>query len=576
MRTEDTTLTAAQLAGGDALCKLVLTSGVTEKIYGVDTDNRILDLRHTEEEWSQTAQVVVDNRDGTLTTLALEGYKGVISYGYHTAGEDPEDEYSAAAPLTVIAQKADRMQGELVMSFSLAGLFNMFGEDKASEVYSPDDANGDTVKDILDAVVAGSGTGGLDCFDHCTEHTITYDASYDDSIIDTFKPADYFSVGLNESRLSVIRKLLRFTKCKARVENTGGTATIHIFNPADGIIHYISGSTYNYEYNDAVAGHNFFDKSVRKRLVIPNKVVVSNHPDHEDSYSGTATDTDSYDALGFWLPEYVYARPANNTIAGLIAAARLQNYQLARERGHGHAMMNVYQEVMDFVLITDSWAADSRKGNIGALTRTYRLTGSPRDFGFEFRFGDLALEGLAGTISPSTPIVTPGKRARQPSYNIVMMDEIERLGSIISELMALTNSILNYLSEMAWREVIPKLHVTDQLIIPVWIPAIPTSTTQAITVFTDTTATGNGTITSLGVPNPTQYGVCWDTSTSPTTTDSESGKWGKTEEGAATETGAFTTSMTGLSASTKYYVRAYATNTTGTGYGTEVDFTTTA
>ena len=182
MRTGDvtSTLTAAQLAGGDALCKLALTkANQTDRTYSDSSTNRILDLRHPEEEWSQTAQVVVDNRDGNLTDLELQGYKGIISKGYTTSAGD---EYSATAPLTVIAQKADRMQGELVMSFSLAGLFNMFGEDKASEAYTPDDANGDTVKDVLDKVVGAT----LDCFDHCESHTITYDASYDDSIIDTF------------------------------------------------------------------------------------------------------------------------------------------------------------------------------------------------------------------------------------------------------------------------------------------------------------------------------------------------------------------------------------------------------
>ncbi|MBU4319376.1 MAG: hypothetical protein KKF30_19115, partial [Proteobacteria bacterium] len=41
-------------------------------------------------------------------------------------------------------------------------------------------------------------------------------------------------------------------------------------------------------------------------------------------------------------------------------------------------------------------------------------------------------------------------------------------------------------------------------------------------------------------------------------------------------TGAFTSSMTGLSSITTYYVRAYATNGAGTVYGNEVNFTTAA
>ncbi len=41
---------------------------------------------------------------------------------------------------------------------------------------------------------------------------------------------------------------------------------------------------------------------------------------------------------------------------------------------------------------------------------------------------------------------------------------------------------------------------------------LPTVTTQAVTNITTTTATGNGNITRLGVPNPTQHGVVWSTS----------------------------------------------------------------
>jgi len=99
-------------------------------------------------------------------------------------------------------------------------------------------------------------------------------------------------------------------------------------------------------------------------------------------------------------------------------------------------------------------------------------------------------------------------------------------------------------------------------------PIAPTVTTQATSSIGTTTALGNGTVTSLGVPNPTAHGVCWNTTGTPTVSDS------KVDNGAKTATGAFTASITSLSANTTYYVRAYATNTAGTSYGTEVMFTT--
>jgi len=102
------------------------------------------------------------------------------------------------------------------------------------------------------------------------------------------------------------------------------------------------------------------------------------------------------------------------------------------------------------------------------------------------------------------------------------------------------------------------------------LPEPPTVTTQAVSSITTTTATGNANITDLGNPNPTAHGVVWNTGGTPTTADSY------TDKGAAASTGAFTSNITGLSSNTTYYVRAYATNTAGTAYGSEVSFTTDA
>lgn len=95
-----------------------------------------------------------------------------------------------------------------------------------------------------------------------------------------------------------------------------------------------------------------------------------------------------------------------------------------------------------------------------------------------------------------------------------------------------------------------------------------TVTTQAATSLGLTSATLNGTITDLGYPGPTQHGLCWGTSLNPTTAGS------KSELGPKTATGAFTTAASGLNSGTTYHVRAYATNTSGTFYGSDVTFTT--
>jgi len=93
-----------------------------------------------------------------------------------------------------------------------------------------------------------------------------------------------------------------------------------------------------------------------------------------------------------------------------------------------------------------------------------------------------------------------------------------------------------------------------------------TVTTTAVTDVTVTTATSGGNVTSDGGAEVTARGVCWGTSTKPTITNS------KTSDSKGT--GSFTSSLTGLTENTLYYVRAYATNSEGTSYGNEVTFTT--
>ena len=94
----------------------------------------------------------------------------------------------------------------------------------------------------------------------------------------------------------------------------------------------------------------------------------------------------------------------------------------------------------------------------------------------------------------------------------------------------------------------------------------PTVTTQAVSDIAPTTATGNGNITATGEEDASAWGVCWNTGGTPTTADSKAAGTG------SGGTGAFTASMTSLTAGTKYYVRAYATNAADTSYGSEVEF----
>ena len=96
--------------------------------------------------------------------------------------------------------------------------------------------------------------------------------------------------------------------------------------------------------------------------------------------------------------------------------------------------------------------------------------------------------------------------------------------------------------------------------------SIPSITTELLD-FTETTATVAGDITSNGGTNITKSGVCWGINDNPTINDN------KTTDGII-DIGQFSSKIEGLTSNTKYYVRAYATNDEGTGYGKTVAFTT--
>jgi uncharacterized protein (TIGR02145 family) len=97
-------------------------------------------------------------------------------------------------------------------------------------------------------------------------------------------------------------------------------------------------------------------------------------------------------------------------------------------------------------------------------------------------------------------------------------------------------------------------------------PTPPVITTTAVSTISYTTATSGGAVTNEGGAAVTAKGVCWNTSPDPTISNN------KTSDG--TGTGSFSSSLTGLTTGTAYYVRAYATNIAGTGYGNQVTFTT--
>jgi len=95
---------------------------------------------------------------------------------------------------------------------------------------------------------------------------------------------------------------------------------------------------------------------------------------------------------------------------------------------------------------------------------------------------------------------------------------------------------------------------------------LPDVTTIPVTNITQTSALAGVTVTDDGGAEVTAMGFCWSTSPNPTINSNRMD--------IGTGIGSFTRVLNGLTANTKYYVRAFATNSAGTNYGNEVTFTT--
>ena len=99
------------------------------------------------------------------------------------------------------------------------------------------------------------------------------------------------------------------------------------------------------------------------------------------------------------------------------------------------------------------------------------------------------------------------------------------------------------------------------------LTGLPIVNTMAASNIMATTALGGGDVTNNGGYNIMSRGVCWSsTSSTPTTEDNHTNE--------VADNGPFNSLITGLSPNTTYYVRAYATNEAGTGYGNVITFST--
>ena len=173
--------------------------------------------------------------------------------------------------------------------------------------------------------------------------------------------------------------------------------------------------------------------------------------------------------------------------------------------------------------------------------------------------GNVTNEGM-------TPVTVRGvcwSTSTNPTINDSFTVDSSGLGSFTSLITGLQPSTHYYVRAYATNSTGTVYGTQRQFTTPV---ATPTVTTATVSNVTCTTATCGGNVSFEGISPVTARGVCWSTSSNPTISDSLTVD--------SSGLGSFTSLITGLQPSTHYYVRAYATNSTGTVYGTQRQFTT--
>ena len=97
-------------------------------------------------------------------------------------------------------------------------------------------------------------------------------------------------------------------------------------------------------------------------------------------------------------------------------------------------------------------------------------------------------------------------------------------------------------------------------------PGLPKVLSVGVDDLRGGSGTGRGEVTEDGGAPVSARGICWGTSPGPTISG--------TKAAAGSGLGVFSSTLSGLAKNTTYYARAYATNTSGTAYGQEIDFRT--
>ena len=227
-----------------------------------------------------------------------------------------------------------------------------------------------------------------------------------------------------------------------------------------------------------------------------------------------------------------------------------KKYHYCYEFDNGYEKKTVYGEQRSFTTLQNIELPTVTTTNVSNITQTTATSG-----------GNVTSDGGANVTARGVCWST----SQNPTISNSHTTDGSGTGSFTSNITGLTANTTYYVRAYATNEK-GTSYGEEKSFTTMVNESMPVVTTNEVTNITQTTATSGGNVTSDGGANVTARGVCWSTSQNPTISNSH------TTDGNGT--GSFTSSITGLTANTTYYVRAYATNEKGTSYGEQRSFTT--
>lgn len=265
-------------------------------------------------------------------------------------------------------------------------------------------------------------------------------------------------------------------------------------------------------------------------------LTYASSPKYQWTYNGTESNANMYGRLYTW---HVVSDPRNLAPAGYHVATDaewtiMQNYLIAN--GYNYDKTTVENKIAKSLCTTTIWNTGSYVGTPGydlSLNNSSGLSLVPGGYrGFD---GYYYLLGVGTDIWTGTEYSTTHSLIRAVGYNVSSANTVNSNKNYGFSVRCIKNSL-------------------------------PVLSTNAVASRLSTSVNCGGNVIADGGETVTEYGLCWSTSASPTIADSK--------KSIGSGVASFTGSITGLTPNTTYYVRAYATNSLGTGYGTQVTFKT--